>query len=34
MKDLSSIIDIAGGAIITASGCSARKTKCTGDGCC
>ena len=34
MKNLSDIINIAGDAIVTASGCSTRKAKCKGDGCC
>ena len=34
MKDLLNIINIAGNAIVTASGCSGRRTKCSGDGCC
>lgn len=34
MKDLSDIINIAEDAIVTASGCSSRRTKCSGDGCC
>ena len=34
MKDLSNIINIARDAIVTASGCSGRRTKCSGDGCC
>ncbi len=34
MKNLLDIINIAGDAIAKASGCSGRRTKCSGDGCC
>ncbi len=34
LKDLLDIINVSGDAIAKASGCSTRKTKCSGDGCC
>ena len=32
--DISAIINISGDAIASVAGCSSRRTKCSGDGCC
>lgn len=34
MKNILDILNVGGDAVVSTSGCSGRRTRCSGDGCC